>query len=577
MTGPFSDYFSKRRTAATDAAAVMLREAGFTPSGERKWKGTTFKGHPIEVALPHGFPDELPEVFRVRAEDGHVAHVDRSGKVCIAPDSGTRLDCTRPADIVKDAIEKADNILEAKPEDQVKEILREYESYWAELTSHIVSICPPRSATGECWEVELEAEPPMTLVAPTFEAAWEWARATGRKVLKQSSAFFLRLPKPLKPPPFGNRISFRELLRAVEQSESPETAQRLERWVSSHGLPATIVISAPLDEREDIVAAVQIPELNLQAAARAQKGFRPGKVPPQIIVAQAASESVRRLDVARADLDFLLPRGGAVLALLSKTVAVLGCGSVGSFAAGALAATGIGRLVLVDPQVLKTENFQRHVLGASSLGEAKVTGLATSLRARFPHIKVTEINNDVQESLDRAESPVLAADLVLCALGEDNLELQLNELLWRRQRCIHVWLDPLGVGGHVLRAGAGGNPGCLQCLFRPDPTHGLVNMASLVEPSQRFQRSLAGCSGTFTPFGALDAERAGIEAAREVIACLTTDVACAQLSSWVTSKEAITSAGFALSRRGETLTEGSLIRDTTFPLSDCPICSRRSP
>lgn len=72
-------------------------------------------------------------------------------------------------------------------------------------------------------------------------------------------------------------------------------------------------------------------------------------------------------------------------------------------------------------------------------------------------------------------------------------------------------------------------------------------MASLVAPNQRFQRSLAGCTGTFTPFGALDAERAGIEAAREAIACMTTNPSEALLTTWVVSKNAITDAGYHLS------------------------------
>lgn len=576
MTGAFSDYFSKRRAAATEAAAVMLRYAGFTPSGERRWKGITLKGNSIEVALPAGFPDELPEVFMAVDAHRHVAHVNRSGKVCIAPESGTLLDTTRPEDIVKDAIALADSILEAKPDDQAKDILREYESYWAEFTSHIVSICPAKSETGECWELELEASPPMKLVARTSEAAWKWARATGRKVMKQTSAFLIRLPKPLQPPPYGDRVALREILRVIQEFGSPEAARSLKGWLVKHGLPATLLISAPLEGRDDIVVAIQVPELNTQAAARAQKGFRPGRVPPLRTVAQAAREPVHRIDVARADPDFLLPRGGAVPELLTRTVAVIGCGSVGSFAAGALAASGIGHLVLVDPQVLKTENFQRHLLGASSVGESKVTALARALKARYPHIKITEINAEVQESLDKADSPVLAADLVLCALGEENLELQLNELLKRRQRCVHVWLDPLGVGGHVLRSGNGDSPGCFRCLFNSDAAQGLVNMASLVAPGQQFQRSIAGCSGTFTPFGALDAERAGIETAREVIACLTTDSATARLNTWVVSKDAITAAGFSLSHRCETLAEGALVRDTTFPRADCPACSRRS-
>jgi molybdopterin/thiamine biosynthesis adenylyltransferase len=366
------------------------------------------------------------------------------------------------------------------------------------------------------------------------------------------------------------------ILSLVQQIDSAETARTLKNWLARRGLPATLLLSAPLDDREDIVVAVQVPELNAKAAALAQNGFRRGKVPPRILVARAASEPVDRLDVDRADLDFIFPRGGAMNDLISKTVTVIGCGSVGSFTAAALASSGIGHLVLVDHQKLKTENFQRHLLGASSLGDAKVAGVTRALKARFPHLKVTEISTNVQESLDKPDSPALRADLILCAVGEDNLELQLNELLFGRHRCMHVWLDPLGIGGHVLRTGTRGNHGCFQCLFRSDPILGLINMASLVAPNQKFQRTLAGCSGTFTPFGALDAERAGIEAAREVIAALSTDQPTAQLTSWVVSKSAVVSGDFALSHRSQTIAEDTLVRDASFVRADCPICSRGS-
>ena len=51
---------------------------------------------------------------------------------------------------------------------------------------------------------------------------------------------------------------------------------------------------------------------------------------------------------------------------------IVGCGSVGAPVAIALAQAGVGRFILLDPDILKPSNISRHPLGAQYLGRMKV-------------------------------------------------------------------------------------------------------------------------------------------------------------------------------------------------------------
>lgn len=59
--------------------------------------------------------------------------------------------------------------------------------------------------------------------------------------------------------------------------------------------------------------------------------------------------------------------------LSQKTVMVIGLGGVGGFAVEALARSGIGRLVLVDYDVIETSNLNRQIIATSdTIGQTKV-------------------------------------------------------------------------------------------------------------------------------------------------------------------------------------------------------------
>lgn len=69
--------------------------------------------------------------------------------------------------------------------------------------------------------------------------------------------------------------------------------------------------------------------------------------------------------------------------LSHKAVAVVGCGSVGSYIADELCRAGIRKFVLVDPDVIEWPNLTRTVYGQEDVGSFKVEALGRHLKRIF--------------------------------------------------------------------------------------------------------------------------------------------------------------------------------------------------
>ena len=76
------------------------------------------------------------------------------------------------------------------------------------------------------------------------------------------------------------------------------------------------------------------------------------------------------------------------LRLKNASVLLVGCGALGSPAALYLAAAGVGRLGLVDADVVDASNLQRQILhGESWVGKSKLESAAARLREVNPHVQ----------------------------------------------------------------------------------------------------------------------------------------------------------------------------------------------
>lgn len=81
--------------------------------------------------------------------------------------------------------------------------------------------------------------------------------------------------------------------------------------------------------------------------------------------------------------------------LANLTVLILGLGNVGSQCAALLALAGVGRLVLVDHDVVGPENLCSPVFAPKDLGKRKVDAVRAWIRVHAPWVEVVIIHADL--------------------------------------------------------------------------------------------------------------------------------------------------------------------------------------
>lgn len=101
--------------------------------------------------------------------------------------------------------------------------------------------------------------------------------------------------------------------------------------------------------------------------------------------------------------------------LQRATVMVVGCGAVGSFAAEALARTGIGTLILVDFDTVAPSNINRQLFALqSTIGRSKIDVAAARIADIGPDIRVfaRNVRFDANTELDDVPRPDFVIDAI---------------------------------------------------------------------------------------------------------------------------------------------------------------------
>jgi tRNA A37 threonylcarbamoyladenosine dehydratase len=103
----------------------------------------------------------------------------------------------------------------------------------------------------------------------------------------------------------------------------------------------------------------------------------------------------------------------AIKKLQSKTVMVVGCGAVGSFAIEALARSGIGNLILVDFDKIEVSNINRQLFALqSTIGTPKVDVARARIADISPDINVTTFNVFWDDNSDPDVRPDFVIDAI---------------------------------------------------------------------------------------------------------------------------------------------------------------------
>lgn len=162
--------------------------------------------------------------------------------------------------------------------------------------------------------------------------------------------------------------------------------------------------------------------------------------------------------------------------LLGATVAVIGVGGIGCPAIEALAATGVGRLRLIDDDEVALSNLQRQTLfSTADVGRAKVDAAADAVARLTPDVAIER--HPIRLGIDNARSLLAGADVVLD--GCDNFATRLIGA--DAAQALQIPLVSAAVGQFegqlaVYRGWEAGKP-CYRCLVGNDPDRPDVSCA----------------------------------------------------------------------------------------------------
>lgn len=524
----------------------------------------------LKIDFPNFFPLEFP-VISIENAQRFYPHVDRSGKICLFDDSSLLIQTDMPYQMLIDAFDRAIDILCIDPEsDEYKtEIAREFNAYWAEV-SKMILYTNLSSCTGKEYKnLSVVRAENKSLVSDTIiDSECLLKNNFGVSLDKKTNidCLLIRL-RSFCIPPIQKTYTWKWLRNFILRNITGSQKKAFSIFLAKKRkvLNQFLLLSIPFDNR-DIIVSFHICCKNNQYHK----------------VEKMINCTVTPVTTRPIDYDFLLKRSGANINLAEKSVLLLGCGSVGSYVASNLCQSGICKLDILDQDILSVENVYRHLLGfdAATKRKYKADLVKEYLENQYPFIEIDSLNFEDRsvENFIQDVQRLKNYDLIISALGEPTINLEINRILYDENiniPFIVCFNEPYGIGGHAIAVNVSFG-GCLRCMYTDLISDDLVSFrASLVATNQSFKKSLSGCAGSFVEYSTLDSQQTALLTARLSLEVLSGQCKESTLVSWLGSADNLINNGFRVSEYYEYISGQNycnIIRKN-IPINErCPIC-----
>lgn len=521
----------------------------------------------LRVTLPRTFPRDLPKIIVEKIEPAlELPHLVGDRQLCY--EAGANLiDRHDPWGVAYEALLRARTMLSGMLSgSRAQEFAQELVAYWGRVARDRID-CDIRAGEHPYTTMALYtplghllavADEPRVFREhlPEFEAG----------LLRTEKAVYIPIdPVSVDPDFTPKQLSTLAGLRKYVRTLPDENRLKLEKLLARRaGNQELVVLGVRRPRGERALVGVHLEALH---------GGHP-------LAKEHAAAKLVPVELRRRDHAFLAPRGGASAGFRKRRVLLAGCGAVGGHLVLALARAGVGRLSLVDQDVFELANTYRHVCGMAWAEQPKVLGLKHELERLIPHVEVTPHAGTLESFLEKAPSRLREYDLIISALGHPTTELELNERIWSDPGyppTLFAWVEPLGLGGHVLlthvRGSQGLARGCLECLHQRSIEGGpLENRAAFASPGVTYTQDTLGCGSQHLPFADLDALRTAELAARLALRVLSGETEEAPLLSWKGDRRTFEQAGFTVTSRYEVEPHQLEAERLFYQREDCPVC-----
>jgi len=238
---------------------------------------------------------------------------------------------------------------------------------------------------------------------------------------------------------------------------------RIERAAPERDRPVLLYCSVG---NRSVLAAKALEELGYEDVTSLAGGFTEWKRNGFPVQLHAGLDAPRR---ARYSRHLLIPEVGeeGQLKLLDSKILLIGAGGLGSPASLYLAAAGVGRIGIVDADVVDESNLQRQIVHSTErLGEAKVDSAKRTIEALNPDVEVVAYQERLtSENVER----ILADGWDVIVDGADNFPTRylVNDAsVWHGVPVVHGSIYRFEGQVTVFKPGDGP---CYRCLFPTPP------------------------------------------------------------------------------------------------------------
>lgn len=484
---------------------------------------------------------------------GHVFHnLDVDSGICYASGVGLPLDIHAPGGSILRVLEQAKKAVEVNYAGRgVSEVTAEYQDYWRESREPF-RIMANREANGTHFK-SLGFYRVIPEVGRRFLAICEDAELYAHKREQYRTALLLQTDKNIGP---------------VDGCKVPADLMQLERWFKAQDAFTESDwsrVEAALFAQGFIALSAPncILGMRLKFPAHLKIGLRQGKIRrrkiSRILGSERSKIGLSRHEGHWTDLPSIAQRNLAGLKTLAGiSIAIIGCGTIGSHLAKFLVQCGAGSeapLTLIDRQLLASGNIGRHYLGFSRIGEAKASAVADELRRFHPLADIHYRIDDAATVWDE----IAASDLIIDATGEWNTQYGLNERFMEgggdASAILHSWVSGNGAAARSF-LNLRDDDFCFRCL-RPNMKD--QHRFPALKPNIKANIAEATCGeGAFYPYSV---------AAPAIAAALACNVAIA----WANGKSGPRLRTQVLDH------DRAMRRKPTTPSrhKDCPSCKAR--
>lgn len=532
-------------------APRLTNLSGLYPAAAAGWRLAIEVGDQVvqlDLWLPTDFPWAKPSLVLVEKPGfPSFPHVERDGSLCLLP-ATAEWDTSAPVELVEQLIVDAAHLLEQGMRgDNADDFRTEVQSYW-QLEPRSKEVRSLLSTEPHSGPVRVWRGRSYLLVGDDDGTLDDWLthRFPAQKGKRHfSSGILCWLDQAPLPADFPLTT-----VDVVQIIESVGQADLLPAAIGTDPDGVLVILGFPTAGGASFLAVEMLPSRSgrRRGLAPAREwlvdGYRHNRVPAALVANRFLTRgSLRRREVVRVDARWVHGRDAndRVDELTASTVAIIGCGSLGSSVARLLAQAGVGGFVLVDAETLTSANTGRHVLGSGSIGASKAVELGARIAGDFPHIfEMKTVPSRWQQAFEREPKLLRDVDLVVSTIGSWTCESQLDTwLMDLRARAIYGWIEPHGVAAQAVLVDHAKGSACFACGMSREGR-------PLFEVTSWQERTLVqepACGAFFQPYGAIQLESAARLTAELALDALLGDTSAPVHRVWAASDRSLQRAG----------------------------------